>query len=73
MEEQDGKPYILSSKALKLLSDPRSQGYTLAAQTTFSSVEDMKYYDEECAAHKELKEVVKPKAAGPPLMVYGES
>lgn len=72
-EQKDGKPYILSSKAFKLLPDPRSQSYTLAAQTTFASVEDMKFYDEECEAHKTLKETVKPKAAGPPLMVYGET
>ncbi|TID15321.1 stress responsive A/B barrel domain-containing protein [Venturia nashicola] len=70
---KDGKPYILSSKALKLFPDPRSQGYTLSAQTTFASVEDMRYYDEECEAHKALKDIVKPKAAGPPLMVYGEA
>ncbi|QDS75186.1 hypothetical protein FKW77_008571 [Venturia effusa] len=70
---KDGKPYILSSNAYRLLPDPRSQGYSIAAQTTFASVEDMKYYDEECAAHKELKDIVKPKAAGPPLMVYGET
>jgi len=68
---KNGKPYILSSKAYKLHPDPRSQGFTLAAQTTFSSVEDMKYYDEECEAHKELKGVVGPKQQGI-LMVYGE-
>lgn len=73
MEQKDGKPYILSSKAFKLFPDARSQGYTLAAQTTFASVEDMKYYDEECEAHQALKDIVKPKAAGPPLMVYGET
>jgi hypothetical protein len=71
---QDGKPYILSCKANKLYSDPRSQGFTVAAQTTFASREDMKYYDEECEAHKALKGVVGPKVVGPTqggmLMIY---
>jgi hypothetical protein len=31
----------------------------------------MKYYDEECAAHAELKTVVKPLVkGGPPLIFY---
>jgi len=61
---KDGKPYILSMKASKLYNDPRSQGFTLAAQTSFASLEDMKYYDDEDAAHKELKGLVGPKQQG---------
>ncbi|KAF2434461.1 stress responsive A/B barrel domain protein [Tothia fuscella] len=63
---KDGKPYILAVKAAKLYPDPRSQGYTLAAHTSFSSLEDMKYYDEDCAAHKALKGVLGPKVDGGP-------
>jgi len=66
---KDGKPYISNVKASKLYPDPRSQGFTVAAQTTFENVEDMKYYDEDCAAHKELKGVVGPKQQGL-MMIY---
>jgi hypothetical protein len=30
----------------------------------------MDYYDNECAAHNEIKALLKPKVAGPPLVVY---
>jgi len=69
--KKDGKPYMVGCSASKLHNDPRSQGYTLVARTSFHSLEDMKYYDEECDAHKALKGVVGPKVAGgPPLTVY---
>lgn len=42
------------------------------AMTRFKSLEDMKYYDEECEAHKKLKEVGKGKVQPPPLILYGE-
>ena len=35
--------------------DQRSQGFTFIAKSEFASLEDMKYYDEECAAHQALK------------------
>ena len=66
---QDGKPYILRCVAGPAVNDARSQGYTLAAQTTFSSLDDMKYYDNECEAHAALKAVAKGKVEPPPLMV----
>jgi hypothetical protein len=70
---KDGKPYILQQSASKLFDDARSQGYTVSARTIFSSLDDMKYYDEECAAHNELKSVVKPFVkGGPPLVFYTE-
>ncbi len=67
---QDGKPYILSCTASKLYDDPRSQSYTICAQTSFANLEDMKYYDEQCEAHKTLKSTVGPKAAAPPITMY---
>jgi hypothetical protein len=68
---QDGKPYILQQSASKLYDDARTQGYTVSARTIFSSLDDMKYYDEECAAHNELKSVVKSLVkGGPPLIFY---
>lgn len=58
--QQDGKPYILQIAAGASFPDPRNQGYNLSVKTTFASLEDMKYYDEECAAHKALKAVGAP-------------
>jgi hypothetical protein len=52
---QDGKPYIVSVKAGPTIEDQRNQGYTLAAVSTFASLEDMKYYDTGCEAHDALK------------------
>ncbi|KAH0294228.1 stress responsive A/B barrel domain-containing protein [Aureobasidium namibiae CBS 147.97] len=68
--KKNGQPYILRCVAGRAVDDARSQGYTLAAQTTFSSLDDMKYYDNECEAHAALKAVAKEKVAGPPLMVF---
>lgn len=66
---KDGKPYILSATVGPTHDDARNQGYTLAAYTTFGSVEDMKYYDGECAAHAELKKVARTLHEGM-MMVY---
>ncbi|KAG7285904.1 hypothetical protein NEMBOFW57_008200 [Staphylotrichum longicolle] len=66
---KDGKPYILSATVGPTHDDARNQGYTLAALSVFASVEDMKYYDNECAAHMELKEVAKTLHQGV-MMVY---
>ncbi|EPS39072.1 hypothetical protein H072_7160 [Dactylellina haptotyla CBS 200.50] len=55
---KDGKPYILSLSAGKTKDDQRRKGYTLCALSTFASVDDMKYYDTDCEAHKALKAVV---------------
>jgi hypothetical protein len=52
---QDGKPYILSLQAGPTFDDARSNGFTFAAKSEFASVDDMKYYDAECEAHKTLK------------------
>ena len=68
---QDGKPYILYVSAGIVLDDPRAQGYTVAAKTEFASLDDMRFYDEQCQAHAALKETAK--AAGvaeKPLTVY---
>lgn len=42
------------------MPDPRSKGFTISVKTTFASMEDMQYYDHECAAHKALKAVAGP-------------
>lgn len=57
---KNGKPYILSAAAGHSFPDPRNKGYTLSVKTTFGSLEDMQYYDNECEAHKALKAVAKP-------------
>ncbi|PNP55696.1 hypothetical protein THARTR1_04220 [Trichoderma harzianum] len=54
---KDGKPYILSIAAGPAEPDQRSQGFTFVSKSEFASLEDMKYYDEECVAHQALKKV----------------
>jgi hypothetical protein len=71
--KQDGKPYILSVEAQRPVNDPRSQGFNVLAQTTFSSLEDVKYYDEKCEAHASLKAFAKERVAGPPMVVMWET
>jgi hypothetical protein len=39
--------------------DARSQGYTVICKTEFASMEDLKYYDDSCAAHQALKATAK--------------
>jgi hypothetical protein len=68
--QQDGKPYILSLHAGPVFDDARSQGFTFAAKTEFASTEDMKYYDEDCEAHKTLKANAKPLGLEGMMMVY---
>lgn len=50
--------------------DPRAQGYNMVARTVFESKEAMDYYDTECEAHTAIKALLKPRLAGPPLVVY---
>ncbi|EJT70393.1 hypothetical protein GGTG_11417 [Gaeumannomyces tritici R3-111a-1] len=55
-QSKDGKPYLLYLCAgASTNADLRAQGYTVAAQTEFASEEDVLFYDEQCAAHGELK------------------
>ncbi|KAF2785621.1 hypothetical protein K505DRAFT_261687, partial [Melanomma pulvis-pyrius CBS 109.77] len=68
--KKSGTPYIITASASPTHSDPRSQGYTLVVRTVFESKDDMDYYDNECAAHVEIKAMFKGKLGGPPLMVY---
>lgn len=42
----------------KSIPDSRNKGFNLSVKTTFASLEDMQYYDQECEAHKALKAVV---------------
>ena len=53
---QDGSPFLVSVKASKTLADQRTEGYTVAATSTFASEEDFEHYDTQCEARKELKE-----------------
>ncbi|CEJ93556.1 Putative Stress responsive A/B barrel domain-containing protein [[Torrubiella] hemipterigena] len=57
--EKDGKPYILSLVAGVAEEDARSQGYTVVAKSEFASMDDLKYYDNECKAHQALKATAK--------------
>ncbi|BDD58267.1 hypothetical protein MPDQ_003700 [Monascus purpureus] len=58
--KKDGKPYILTVAAGKCFPDPRNKGFNFSVKTTFASMEDMEYYDKECAAHQALKAYVAP-------------
>lgn len=71
---QDGKPYIVYLGAgLANPEDPRTKGYTVIAESKFKTIEDMKFYDDGCAAHQELRTVVKGLGpAEPPMTVYFE-
>ena len=69
---KDGAPYIEACNAGQTVGDPRSQGYTLCAQMVFRSLDDMKYYDEQCEAHAALKAAAKGKIEPPPMVVYFE-
>lgn len=57
---QDGKPYIVAAAVGASIPDPRNKGYNLSVKTTFASMDDMKYYDSECEAHKALKACAGP-------------
>ncbi|KAJ5908826.1 hypothetical protein N7495_001508, partial [Penicillium taxi] len=57
---KDGKPYIVSAAVGKSFPDPRNKGYNVSVKTTFASLDDMKYYDADCEAHKALKALAAP-------------
>ncbi|KAF2479201.1 hypothetical protein BDY17DRAFT_327982 [Neohortaea acidophila] len=74
-QQKDNKPYILEIKVSPSLSGERGKGYNFVAMTRFRNLEDMKYYDEECEAHKVLKRVANPLVEQPwqpPLTVFFE-
>ncbi|KAL6709229.1 hypothetical protein ACN47E_002045 [Coniothyrium glycines] len=52
---KDGERYILSVEAGETQGDQRTQGYTIAATSTFKNQEDFEFYDKECTAHDELR------------------
>ncbi|KAF2460652.1 hypothetical protein BDY21DRAFT_280477 [Lineolata rhizophorae] len=68
--KKGAQPYILAASASRVYDDPRCQGFTICAETSFASLDDMKYYDDECAAHGAIKALIKPKLQGPPLIIY---
>ncbi|KAM0444318.1 hypothetical protein ACHAPV_010335 [Trichoderma viride] len=69
---KDGKPYILSVTAGTAKPDQRAQGFTVAVISVFGSAQDMVYYDNECAAHAELKAFAKTVHQGA-MMVFFEN
>ncbi|KAK2743834.1 hypothetical protein FQN55_007054 [Onygenales sp. PD_40] len=69
---KDGTPYILSILAGPTKDDHRRQGYTLAIVSGFACEEDMKYYDEGCAAHAEIKKLARSVHQGV-MMVFFEA
>ncbi|KAF3765016.1 hypothetical protein M406DRAFT_331330 [Cryphonectria parasitica EP155] len=70
-QKRHGKPYIAYLCAGRSnREDPRNKGYTLVAHTKFRTMEDMRFYDNECEAHQELKALVKGLGVEAPLTVY---
>lgn len=69
---QDGKPYIKSVRAGTSQQDQRAQGYTVAVTSEFESRDDLLYYDNECAAHAELKAFARTVHQGS-MMVFFEN
>jgi len=67
---KDGKPYILALAAGPAYEDVRSQGFTLVARSEFANLDDMKYYDEGCEAHKVLKQGAKTLGVEGIMTVY---
>ncbi|PLN85159.1 hypothetical protein BDW42DRAFT_161167 [Aspergillus taichungensis] len=57
---KDGKPYITAAAVGVSYPDARNKGFNVSVKTTFASMEDMKFYDEECEAHKALKKIAGP-------------
>ncbi|OKL59840.1 hypothetical protein UA08_04774 [Talaromyces atroroseus] len=70
---KDGKPYISNVSFGPGFEDPRSQGYNFGVKTTFATIDDMRYYDTTCEAHKTLKAYVGGVRAGDVLTVYYEN
>ncbi|KAK0628573.1 hypothetical protein B0T17DRAFT_614473 [Bombardia bombarda] len=68
---KDGKPYIIKVNAGLAKDDPRSKGYTVVTHCEFASLDDMKYYDQECPAHLAIKKAAPGLGlTEPPLAVY---
>ncbi|GAB1732274.1 hypothetical protein NU195Hw_g94t1 [Hortaea werneckii] len=57
---KDGKPYILTCEAGEAADEPRAQGWNLVNKSTFASKADMDFYDQECQAHAQFKQLVIP-------------
>ncbi|KAF4595262.1 stress responsive A/B barrel domain-containing protein [Ophiocordyceps camponoti-floridani] len=56
---RNGKPYILSLVAGVTEDDSRRDGFTVVSKTEFAAMDDMRYYDDECEAHAQLKAFAK--------------
>ncbi|KAK7426522.1 hypothetical protein QQZ08_006981 [Neonectria magnoliae] len=69
-QQRNGKPYILSMVVGPAEEDNRSQGYTLVSKTEFANMDDMKFYDDECTAHNDLKTFVKTLGVDGVLTIY---
>ncbi|EAW13721.1 Dabb family protein [Aspergillus clavatus NRRL 1] len=70
--KRNAEPYIVSVQAGRMMPDARSKGYTLAVKTTFRNLDDMRFYDTDCAAHKRLKTVAGPRREGDVFTAYFE-
>ncbi|KAK5118484.1 hypothetical protein LTR62_002999 [Meristemomyces frigidus] len=67
-QQKNGKPYILSMECGPAYGHVRDQGFTLVAKATFSSAEDMKFYEAQCPAHQAYREFLAANAPATGLM-----
>ncbi|KAH6661894.1 hypothetical protein B0J14DRAFT_687706 [Halenospora varia] len=67
-QQKDGKPYILSMEAGPAQGNVRDQGYTFVTKSVFVNMEDMKFYETQCAGHQEYKVFLREKAPVEGLM-----
>jgi hypothetical protein len=56
----------------KAMPEVRSEDYTIIIKSTFKSLDDLRYYDNECPIHKGLKATLKPMHQGS-LTAYFEA
>lgn len=70
---KNGEPYILSLEAGPAHEDARSQGYSFVAKSEFKTIEDMRFYDNECVAHQVLKFGTKPLGVEGVMTIYYEA
>ncbi|RDA91216.1 hypothetical protein CP533_3410 [Ophiocordyceps camponoti-saundersi (nom. inval.)] len=49
---------LLATNTKATEQDSRSQGFTVVSKTEFASIDDMRYFDDECKAHQDVKAFV---------------
>ncbi|KAL4968161.1 Dabb family protein [Aspergillus stella-maris] len=61
-QKKEGEPYILSMQAGRAEGSVREQGYNFVTKSVFRSMDDMRYYENDCPAHNEYRVFLKKNA-----------